>query len=160
MAKTNVQQTLAIETSAFGGGASIPSKYTCDGENVSPPLAWHAGPSGTACYALIMDDPDAPAGTWVHWVAWNIPRTELAEKVAPEARLADGTCQGKSSFGKTGYGGPCPPSGEHRYFFKVYAVDKKLDLPVSTDKDDLLAAMRGHILAEGQMHGVYARKKR
>jgi hypothetical protein len=156
MSSTKIQ----VKSTAFDAGASIPARYTCDGQDVSPPLSWDAGPPKTACYALIMDDPDAPAGTWVHWVAWNIPLTELPENVAREARLADGTCQGKNSWPKLGYGGPCPPSGQHRYFFKVYALDQKLDLHAATDKEDLVAAMRGHVLAEGELFGVYTRAKK
>ena len=155
MSSTRIQ----VQSTAFDPRASIPARFTCDGEDVSPPLSWSAGPPRTAGYALIMDDPDAPAGTWVHWVAWNLPRTELAQDVARTARLADGACQGKNSGGEVGYGGPCPPSGEHRYFFRVYALDLALDLPPSTDADDLRAAMRGHVLAEGELFGVYARKR-
>ena len=150
---------IELKTASFDRGASIPSRHTCDGADVSPPLSWSAGPAGTASYALVMDDPDAPAGTWVHWLAWNVPRPELPENVAREARLADGTCQGKNSWGRVGYGGPCPPSGEHRYFFRVHALDRRLDLPASTDRDDLLATMRGHVLAEGELLGVYTRRR-
>jgi len=148
-------QKLQVKSASFDARASIPSLYTCEGRDASPPLAWSGAPPKTASYALIMDDPDAPGGTWVHWVAWNLPRAELAESVAREAQLADGTCQGKNSWGKLGYGGPCPPSGEHRYFFRVFALDRKLDLPASTDADDLRAAMRGHVVAEGELQGVY-----
>jgi hypothetical protein len=151
---------ITLASTAFDGGASIPARYTCDGLDVSPPLAWGAGPPGTVSYALVMDDPDAPAGTWVHWVAWNLARTELAEDLAREARLPDGTCQGKNSWGRVGYGGPCPPAGEHRYFFRVYALDRRLDLAPSTDADDLRAALRGHVLAEGELHGRYARARK
>jgi Raf kinase inhibitor-like YbhB/YbcL family protein len=152
--------TIEITTSAFDRGAKIPAKYTCDGDDASPPLAWTAGPEGTACYALIMDDPDAPGGTWVHWVAWNIGATRLAEALPKKERLPDGTIQGKNSWGKHGYGGPCPPSGEHRYFFKLYALDRQLELDASADKSALLAALKGHVLAEGQLLGVYARAKK
>jgi Raf kinase inhibitor-like YbhB/YbcL family protein len=130
-----------VKSTSFDARASIPAQYTCEGRDVSPPLAWDAGPPKTASYALIMDDPDAPAGTWVHWIAWNMAGTVLAENVAREAKLADGTCQGKNSWGKVGYGGPCPPSS-------------------STDADDLRAAMRGHVLAEGELVGVYAKTKK
>ena len=151
---------ITITTSVFDRGARIPPKYTCDGENVSPPLSWSAGPAGTASYVLILDDPDAPNGTWVHWVAWNIAANTLAEALPREKRLADGMSQGKNSWGKHGYGGPCPPAGEHRYFFKVYALDTKLELEPSTDKSALLAAMQGHVLGEGETFGVYTRTKR
>ena len=150
---------ITVTTSVFDRGARIPPKFTCDGENVSPPLSWSAGPKGTSSYALILDDPDAPHGTWVHWVAWNIVANQLAEALPREARLADGMSQGKNSWGKHGYGGPCPPAGEHRYFFKVYALDTKLELDPATDKSALLAAMQGHVLGEGQTFGVYARTK-
>src|SRR5262245_56206348 len=151
---------LQVKSASFDARASIPSQYTCEGRDVSPPLAWSAGPPKTAGYALIMDDPDAPAGTWVHWVAWNLASTELAEDVKRDAKLADGTCQGKNSWGKVGYGGPCPPSGEHRYFFRVFALDRTLELPASTDADDLRAAMRGHVVAEGELYGVYKKTGR
>jgi hypothetical protein len=153
-------KSLEVRSSSFDRARSIPARHTCDGADASPPLAWSAGPAHTAAYALVMDDPDAPGGTWVHWVAWNIPRPELAEHVACQARLDDGTCQGKNSWGRVGYGGPCPPSGEHRYFFRVFALDQTLDLPASSDRDDLLAAMRGHVLAEGELFGVYRRAAR
>jgi len=151
---------IPVKSASFDASASIPAQYTCEGRDVSPPLSWAAGPAGTAGYALVMDDPDAPAGTWTHWVAWNIPRTELAEDVARERRLPDGTCQGKNSWGKVGYGGPCPPSGQHRYFFRVFALDRTLELPASADEEDLRAAMRGHVLAEGELVGVYAKTKK
>jgi Raf kinase inhibitor-like YbhB/YbcL family protein len=146
---------LVVESSVFKAGGSIPEKYTCDGDDVSPPLSWSAGPAGTAAYALIMDDPDAPMGTWVHWVAWNLPGTSLPAGVPKEARHADGTRQGHSSWKRAGYGGPCPPSGTHRYVFRVYALDARLDLPDATDKAALLGAIEGHVLAQGELVGRY-----
>lgn len=148
---------IEVRSTAFGAGADIPTRYTCEGEDVSPPLSWEPGPAQTASYALIVDDPDAPGGTWVHWVAWNLPRPELPEDVARDARLPDGTCQGKNSWSRVGYGGPCPPSGTHRYVFQVYALDRELELAASTDEAGLSAAMRGHVLAEGQLVGTYAK---
>lgn len=138
----------------------IPAKYTCDGDDVSPPLEWTGIPQGTKSLALICDDPDAPVGTWVHWVIWNIPATlnGLAEDVPPDPQLPDGSRQGISDFRRPGYGGPCPPSGVHRYYFKVYALDAMLELPSGTRKADLLKAMNGHILAEGQLMGKYRRR--
>jgi len=152
--------TISVTSSAFQEGGTIPAKYTCDGNDVSPPLKWTGVPEATKSLALICDDPDAPVGTWVHWVMWNIPPSvqELAESVPPKPELPDGSRQGISDFGRPGYGGPCPPSGVHRYYFKIYALDTMLDLPSSTRKADLLRAMKGHILAEGQLMGKYSRR--
>lgn len=152
---------IQISSSAFGHEGFIPQKYTCDGENISPPLSWKNIPSGTKSIAIINDDPDAPVGTWVHWVIYNIPPTAngLPENIKPMEKLPDGTLQGRNSWGKIGYGGPCPPSGVHRYFFKIYALDKVLDLKPGATKEELLKAMKGHILAEGQFYGKYSRKK-
>jgi hypothetical protein len=150
---------LAVTSSAFAHEGSIPARFTCDGDDASPPLAWSGAPAAAKSYALIMDDPDAPAGTWVHWVAWNIAGTELAEGVAKDASLASGARQGQNSWSRTGYGGPCPPSGIHRYFFKVYALDRQLDLAPKTDAKALTAAMSGHIVAQGELMGRYSRKR-
>ncbi len=152
--------TISVRSSAFQEGGMIPAKYTCDGDDVSPPLEWTGIPQGTKSLALICDDPDAPVGTWVHWVIWNIPATlnGLAEDVPPDPQLPDGSRQGISDFRRPGYGGPCPPSGVHRYYFKVYALDAMLELPSGTRKADLLKAMNGHILAEGQLMGKYRRR--
>ncbi len=151
---------ISASSSAFQQGGTIPAKYTCDGNDVSPPLKWTGVPEATKSLALISDDPDAPMGTWVHWVMWNIPPSaqELAENVTPKPELPDGSRQGISDFRRPGYGGPCPPSGVHRYYFKIYALDTMLDLPSSTRKADLLKAMKGHILAEGQLMGKYSRR--
>ena len=150
---------IKIISSAFEDGGIIPAKYTCDGEDVSPPLRWDMVPDGTQSIALICDDPDAPVGTWVHWVLYNLsPGTEgLDENFPDDETLADGTRQGVTDFGKTGYGGPCPPSGTHRYFFKIYALDTKIDTATIIDKAKLLEAMEGHILAQGQLIGKYKR---
>jgi len=152
--------TISVRSSVFQEGGMIPPKYTCDGDDMSPPLEWTGIPEATKSLALISDDPDAPVGTWVHWVMWNIPSdlNGLAEDVPPHPELLDGSRQGLSDFRRPGYGGPCPPSGVHRYYFKVYALDAMLDLPSSTRKADLLKAMNGHILAEGQLMGKYRRR--
>jgi hypothetical protein len=150
---------IKVTSSAFKEGGMIPAKYTCDGADISPPLQWDAAPQGTQSIALICDDPDAPMGTWVHWVLFNLPSTttSLAEKVPPDKTLANGARQGTNDFRKIGYGGPCPPGGTHRYFFKIYALDTQLDLQAGADKPRLLKAMQGHILAEGQLMGRYKR---
>ncbi len=152
--------TLQLTSTAFSDGGSIPVKYTCDGDNVSPPLAWEAPPTGTKSFALICDDPDAPVGIFTHWVIFNIPASvrQLGEAVPATERLEDGAIQGKNSFGKLGYSGPCPPRGStHRYRFTTYALDKLLELPPGTPKKELLEAMQGHILAQGQLTGTYHR---
>ncbi len=151
-----------IKSSAFAHRQSIPKKYTCQGEDVSPPLEWGKAPTGTKSIALICDDPDAPMGTWVHWVLWNFPATatSLEEGIAKKDSLANGAKQGFTDFKAVGYGGPCPPSGTHRYFFKIYALDTLLTLPAgkATKKEDLLAAMKGHILAQAELIGLYQKK--
>ena len=151
---------IKVTSSAFEQGGMIPAKYTCDGDDVSPPLKWAPVPDGTESIALISDDPDAPVGTWVHWVMYNIPAgvTELAENVPPDKVLPNGAKQGITDFRRIGYGGPCPPSGTHRYFFKIYALDTQLDLQAGASKDNLLKAMQGHILAQGQLMGKYKRR--
>jgi len=159
---------IVITSSAFKEGGMIPAKYTCDGQNISPPLKWEQVPQGTArlsspkskSFALICDDPDAPLGTWVHWVMWNIPTEAngLPESILPAKELLDGSKQGINSSRKQGYSGPCPPGGTHRYYFKIYALDEKLNLPPASAKQDLLDAMKGHILAEGSLMGKYQRK--
>lgn len=151
---------IKITSSAFAEGGMIPAKYTCDGADISPPLQWDAVPEGTKTVALISDDPDAPMGTWVHWVLFNLPPDvkELPENVPPDETLSNGATQGTSSFQKIGYGGPCPPSGTHRYFFKLYALDADLDLDSSANKARLIKAMEGHIIGEGQLIGKYKRQ--
>jgi Raf kinase inhibitor-like YbhB/YbcL family protein len=151
---------ITITSSAFQDGGMIPSKYTCDGQDISPPLTWEGVPAGTKSLALISDDPDAPMGTWVHWVMYNIPPDigELPENVPMDEVLSNGAKQGLTDFRRVGYGGPCPPSGTHRYFFKIYALDIVTDLDAGATKKQLLAAMKGHILAEGQLIGKYKRQ--
>jgi len=145
---------LTITSSAFANGAKIPPKYTADGGDVNPPLMISGVPVGTRSLALIMDDPDAPVGTWDHWIVFNIPPdvTEIAENSIPENALI-----GRNSWGRNDYGGPSPPSGTHRYFFKLYALDTELDLPFGTKKAKLEAAMKGHILADAEFVGLYSR---
>ena len=152
--------TIELMSSAFQHGEMIPSKYTCDGDDISPPLQWANIPGGTMTFALISDDPDAPVGTWVHWVLFNIPShiTKLPENVPPTDTLENGAMHGITNFGRLGYGGPCPPSGTHRYYFKVYAVDAELSLQPGASKKDILEAMEGHILAQGELMGTYKRK--
>ena len=152
-----VMAKLQVTSPSFAHEGAIPLEFTCDGADVSPALSWTDGPDGTASYALIMDDPDAPRGTWVHWVAWNIPNPSLVDAIPAQETLDDGTMQGMNSWPRLGYGGPCPPSGSHRYYFKVYALDAKLDLPPATNKEALLKAMEGHILAQGELMGTYQR---
>lgn len=153
--------TVKMTSPAFAEGAFIPVRYTCDGENISPPLTWTPPPPETASLALITDDPDAPSGVWVHWVLYNLPgdATGLPEAVATTQTLANGAVQGNNSSNNLGYRGPCPPRGSaHRYFFKLYALDAKLNLAPGATKADLLKAMNDHILAEGQLMGRYQRK--
>ncbi len=151
---------IKITSTAFAEGGMIPSKYTCDGEDISPPLQWDSVPEGTRSIALISDDPDAPVGTFVHWVIFGLPAEtrELDENIPPAETLPNGAKQGITDFGRVGYGGPCPPSGTHRYFFKIYALDAELQLGAGTGKRDLLKAMEGHILAQGQLIGKYKRQ--
>ncbi|GAG43934.1 unnamed protein product [marine sediment metagenome] len=150
---------IKIKSPAFVPEGKIPGKYTCDGMDISPPLAWTSGPEGTKTFALICDDPDAPMGTWVHWVLFNLPADiiELRENVPPERELENGAKQGMNDFRKIGYGGPCPPGGTHRYYFKLYALDTEINLEAGATKSELLKAMEGHILVEGQLMGRYER---
>ncbi len=150
---------IKIKSPAFVPGGKIPGKYTCDGMDISPPLAWTSGPEGTKTFALICDDPDAPMGTWVHWILFNLPADiiELRENVPPERELENGAKQGMNDFRKIGYGGPCPPGGIHRYYFKLYALDTEINLEAGATKSELLKAVEGHILAEGQLMGKYER---
>jgi Raf kinase inhibitor-like YbhB/YbcL family protein len=157
--------TLMLTSGAFAAGGGIPVKHTCDGADMSPALAWSGAPPGTVAFALIADDPDAPSGTWVHWVLFNLPgsRTALPEGVPKTDRLAElgGALQGRNDFRRIGYGGPCPPPGKpHRYFFKLYALDAALPLRAGATKPEVERAMRGHILAEASLTGSYARQRR
>jgi Raf kinase inhibitor-like YbhB/YbcL family protein len=153
-----------LSSTAFKEGATIPVKHTCDGADVSPSLAWSGAPPGTRAFALIADDPDAPAGTWVHWVLYNVPAraSALPENVAKTEALKDpdGAVQGRNDFPRIGYGGPCPPPGKpHRYFFKLYALDAPLGLKAGGTKQEVERAMQGHVLGMAQLMGTYARVK-
>ena len=152
---------ISVKSPAFKDGDMIPSVYTCDGENISPPLMWSDPPENTETFALISDDPDAPMGTWVHWVVYNIsPETrKLPENIPSGPEIAGGAIQGVTDFGATGYGGPCPPSGTHRYFFKLYALDTSLSLEGGASKKTVVNAMKGHVLAQGQVMGKYRRQR-
>lgn len=154
--------TMTVASDVFAEGETIPVQYTCEGGNVSPPLRWTGAPAGTKAFALIVDDPDAPGGTFTHWVLYNLPATEasLAEGASPAGALPGGTTEGRNSFGKNGYGGPCPPRGSqpHRYLFKLYALDAPLNLEAGRSKNDVEVAMRGHVVAHGQVMGRFARK--
>jgi Raf kinase inhibitor-like YbhB/YbcL family protein len=152
--------SLTISSPSFSNGGNIDKKFTCDGADVSPQLQWNAPPAGTGTFSLLVDDPDAPVGNWNHWTLWNVPASSrgLPEAVSKQEHLADGTEQGKNDFHKTGYNGPCPPpSKPHRYYFKLYALDTKLDLKSSASKKELEAAMKGHILAQSEWVGQYGR---
>jgi Raf kinase inhibitor-like YbhB/YbcL family protein len=150
---------IQLTSEAFSDGTMIPKRFTCDGEDFSPPLSWSGLPTETASLALICDDPDAPVGTWDHWVLFNIPAsaTGLPENVPAKATLDDGSVHGNNSWGRLGYGGPCPPGGTHRYFFKLYALDIALNLKTGATKSQLVKAMEGHILDQGQLMGKYKR---
>ena len=147
-------------TSEFSSGGAIPSKFTCDGSDVSPALEWTEPPSGTKALALIVDDPDAPGGTFVHWVLFDLPPNvrSLAGGVSKEREFSNAARQGENDFGKIGYNGPCPPRGRpHRYFFKLYALDAKTKLKAGAGKADLERAMKGHVLAHAEVMGKYKR---
>ena len=152
---------LTITSDSFVNGGSIPAKYSCTGRNISPALAWGEPPAGTQSFALIMDDPDAPLGTWVHWVLYNIPieRRSLQEDLPVTGKNIDPNAifVGKNSSGDIGYDGPCPPSGTHRYFFKLYALDELVGLLPGADKGELLKAMEGHTLAQGELMGTFSK---
>jgi Raf kinase inhibitor-like YbhB/YbcL family protein len=151
--------SFSVKTTAFSEGGTIPKKFTCDGSDLSPGLTWAGAPAGTRSVALIADDPDAPVGTWTHWIAWNIPpEAALAEGLAKIESLSDGTRQGKNDFKRIGYGGPCPPPGKaHRYFFKLYALGAKLDVKPGASRKELEGAMKGHVLAQVELVGKYGR---
>lgn len=146
---------MKITSPAFEEGSSIPAKYTCDGDDAIPPLRFEEVPEGAASLALVMDDPDAPRGTWDHWVVWNIPAgtAEIREGNPPKGTF------GRNSWGRNDWGGPCPPDREHRYTFRLYALDRTLDLGSGSTKEDLENAMRGHVVAEAQLMGRYDRPR-
>ena len=151
---------IKVTSTAFKDGGMMPGKYSLNGGNVSPPIAWNNVPEGTKSFALICDDPDAPAGVWVHWVVYDIPASvkSLSEHQPKTAALPNGAKQGTNDFPKLGYDGPAPPSGTHRYFFKVYALDTEMNLQPGATKPQLLEAMEGHILAKGQIVGKFSKR--
>lgn len=160
--KLVTKMEIKIISNVFKEGELIPSKYTCDGENISPQLGWNKPDERIKSFAIIMDDPDAPSGDFVHWVVYNIPANvnEFLENITPTRNIPNGVMMGKNDFGKIGYGGPCPPSGTHRYFFKIFGLDTNLHLiETGINKKQLLKAMEGHIIADGCLIGKYSRKR-
>lgn len=157
--KEGCVMNLDIKSTAFVDGELIPKKYTCDGADVSPQLSWTQPPEGTKSMVLICDDPDAPMGTWVHWVLYGLsPDTlELSENIPDDKEVLSGAKHGINDFRRYGYGGPCPPGGTHRYFFKLYAVDTEVDLNPGATKGEVLGTIKGHVLAEGRLMGRYSR---
>jgi Raf kinase inhibitor-like YbhB/YbcL family protein len=158
--ETKRSESMEIKSSAFQDGGNIPKQFTCDGIDTSPQLRWVNAPSRTRAFAIIADDPDAPVGTWVHWVVYDLPADikQLAEGTGTTDTLSNGAKQGVNDFRKVGYGGPCPPSGPvHRYFFKLYALDAPTNLKSRANKQQLLDSMKGHILAEAELIGRYGR---
>lgn len=151
---------LRVESTAFPHGEPIPAQYTADGRDVSPALSWSGVPPGAKGLALVCEDPDAPRGNWVHWVLYDIPpsATSLPEAVAARESVAGGGTHGKNDFGRLGYGGPAPPSGTHRYFFRLYALDRLLSLAPGATVKQLRHAMEGHVLAQGELMGTYSRR--
>ena len=152
--------TFELTSSAFKEGALIPKKHTCEGQDLSPPLRWNNPPTGTRSFVLIADDPDAPAGTWVHWVIFNIPidTRGLAEGLPAQETLSNDGLQGLNDFKRIGYGGPCPPPGSpHRYYFRLYALDRELNVKPRATKAQVVDATKGHVLAEAQLMGRFGR---
>lgn len=158
---TEADMSFKLTSDAFANGQSIPAKYSCVGRNISPPLTWNEPPASTGSFALIVEDPDAPSGTWVHWVLFNIPadRRSLEEDLPITGKNVDPNAiyAGKNSWGDIGYGGPCPPSGTHRYFFKFYALDTVISLLPGATKEQLLKEMKGHILAQAELMGTFSK---
>ena len=154
------EMTLSLSSTAFKAGERIPVSYTCDGQDISPPLEWSEPPMGTRAFALIVDDPDAPGGVFTHWVIFNLSSDsrKLAEATPAQAQLSPGALQGKNDFGRIGYSGPCPPVGRpHHYQFNLYALDQTLNSKAGISRKELISAMAGHILAQGQLTGIYQR---
>lgn len=158
-AREGAIDTLKVTSGAFKEGEMIPKKYSGYGENISPDISWSKPPIGTKYIAVICEDPDAPVGIWTHWIVFNIPRDKpgLPEKIPPRGVLDDGTIQGTNDFNKIGYDGPHPPFGTHRYYFKVYALDMRLNIAAPVTREALLKAMEGNILAEGSIMGRYSK---
>jgi hypothetical protein len=151
---------MQIQSNVISPGGEFPKRETCDGQDTSPQLAWSGAPPATKSFALILDDPDAPSGTFTHWIVWNIPASahELPENLPKKTELPDGTRQGRNDFGKIGYGGPCPPPGKpHRYFFRVYALDNAPAVKAGAGRGELEHALQGHIVAQGELMGRYGR---
>lgn len=148
-----------VESSAYLDGDEIPTRFTCEGEDLSPPIAWNGVPEDAISFALIMEDPDAPIGTWVHWVVYNLPAEtiDLSAGVGSGPGLPDGALHGRNDWGDAAYGGPCPPGGTHRYFIYVFALDTVLDLPAGASSADVRDTMKGHILGQAQLMGKYSR---
>lgn len=151
------RNNMKLTSMAFENGGMIPVKYTCKGEDISPDIKWENAPAGTKSFALICEDPDAPGGVWDHWILYNIPATvhELKEGYSKVPEIPGGSRQGKNSWGKTSYGGPCPPSGTHRYFFKLYAISSMLNLKGGATKSEVLQAMENHVLAKVELMGTF-----
>ena len=151
--------SFVLDTKAFPKGGEIPVKYTCSGDDVSPALSWSGAPQDAKSFALIVDDPDAPSGTFTHWVVYDLPATarQLSENVSKSEDVSGGR-QGRNDFRRVGYGGPCPPPGKpHRYFFRLYALNAALNLPAGASRQNVEAAMRGHVLAQAELMGKFAR---
>ncbi|MCH8864816.1 MAG: YbhB/YbcL family Raf kinase inhibitor-like protein [Chloroflexi bacterium] len=151
---------LTVSSTVFREGETIPAKYTCQGEDISPSITWGEPPDGTRSLAIIVDDPDAPGGVFTHWIIFNLPADtrQLPAAVPTQPRLDSGARQGKTDFGRVGYGGPCPPPGKpHRYQFTVYALDRTLDLAAGASRSQVLEAMQGNILSRGRLTGIYER---
>lgn len=157
----DASRELRVSSDAFSEGEPIPVEYSCDGDNTSPPVAWTGAPEGTAAFALVMDDPDAPVGTFDHWVLYNVPpeTTSLPAAVPAQEQLEGGALHGVNGAGRIGYLGPCPPEGDgaHRYQFRVFALDEPVDLASGASKTDLENAIDGHVLASGQLTGLFER---
>ncbi len=156
-----MEATMTLSTTAFRNNAAIPERFSCQGEDISPSLAWSSAPEETKSFALLLEDPDAPRGPYIHWVIYNIPAGEhgLAENIAKRDPLPNGTRQGINSAGQLGYSGPCPPPGKaHRYYFRLYALDTEINIPGEATRDKLESAMQGHILAEGEIMGTFSVK--
>ncbi len=159
MSTTEVESKFVLTSPAFSEGEKIPKKYGCNGADISPPLVWRDTPPETKSFTLLLEDPDAPMGTWIHWVIFNIPADahDLKEHMPTDKTLPDGAVQGRNDFRNIGYGGPCPPGGTHRYFFKLYALDTGLKLGAGSTKPEVMKAMQGHIIGEADLMGRYSR---
>ncbi len=158
---TSVALTMKVSSTGFKNQSKILQRYSCQGENISPDLAWSSAPDGTKSIALVCEDPDAPHGTFIHWVMYNIPSSEtgLAENIPQSESLPDGARQGQNGAGKVGYTGPCPPPGKpHRYYFRLYALDTQLAIAGDVTRDKLMSATQGHVLAKGELLGIYQRQ--